>query len=323
MPPRSVPDEPAAGPGSGSRVVLAVDVGGTKLAAGLVDDAGQVLVRAQVPTPQVGSGRADEVFGALADLVDGVRAQGDAVGIRDPAVCGVGSGGPMSAGGREVSPLNIAAWRDFPLQARLADHVELEVFVDNDAKALALAEGWRGAAQGVDDYLAMVVSTGIGGGVVLDGDLLDGAAGNAGHIGHLNVEPDGRRLSVREHRLPGGGGVGHGHRRDHRCAGGPGRARRWSTGWGCWWVERWPTWPSCWISGLAVVAGSVALGYGHPFFTAAQAEIDRRARLDFARGCRIIPAGLGDAGPLVGAAAVGRGGRAGACGRVTPAAGAQ
>ena len=56
---------------------------------------------------------------------------------------------------------------------------------------------------------------------------------------------------------------------------------------------------------LAVVAGSVALGYGEPFFAAAQAEIDRRARLDYARGCRIVPAGLGADGPLVGAAAVG------------------
>ena len=64
--------------------------------------------------------------------------------------------------------------------------------VDNDAKALALGEGWLGAAQGVHNYLAMVVSTGIGGGIVLDGQLLDGTWGNAGHIGHVVVEPDGR-----------------------------------------------------------------------------------------------------------------------------------
>src|SRR5262249_60095234 len=58
-------------------------------------------------------------------------------------------------------------------------------------KALALGEGWAGAARGHDDYLAMVVSTGVGGGIVLDGRLLDGAGGNAGHIGHVIVEPDG------------------------------------------------------------------------------------------------------------------------------------
>ena len=64
--------------------------------------------------------------------------------------------------------------------------------LDNDAKALALAEGWTGAARGRRDFLAMVVSTGVGGGIVVDGRLLDGASGNAGHIGHVIVEPDGR-----------------------------------------------------------------------------------------------------------------------------------
>ena len=109
-----------------------------------------------------------------------------------PTACGVGCGGPMAPAGETVSPLNIPAWRRFPLRARLADLVGVDVAVDNDAKALALGEGWTGAARGAADYLAMVVSTGVGGGVVLDGRLLDGAGGNAGHIGHVVVEPDGR-----------------------------------------------------------------------------------------------------------------------------------
>src|SRR5690606_39881219 len=94
--------------------------------------------------------------------------------------------------GEEVSPLNIGDWRRFPLRRRLAEATGLPTAVDNDAKALALGEGWVGAARGQRDFLAMVVSTGVGGGIVLDGRLLDGAAGNAGHIGHLIVEPDGR-----------------------------------------------------------------------------------------------------------------------------------
>ena len=98
----------------------------------------------------------------------------------------------MTAGGEEVSPLNIEAWRDFPLRARLGASLGLDVHIDNDAKALALGEGWCGAAVGVRDYIGMVVSTGVGGGVVLDGRLLDGAAGNAGHVGHVIVEPEGR-----------------------------------------------------------------------------------------------------------------------------------
>ena len=72
----------------------------------------------------------------------------------------------MTRGGETVSPLNIPAWRDFPLRARLAEHCRLPVRIDNDAKALALGEGWIGAAAGVRDYIAMVVSTGVGGGIV-------------------------------------------------------------------------------------------------------------------------------------------------------------
>jgi glucokinase len=105
----------------------------------------------------------------------------------------------MTQGGDAVSPLNIPAWRGFPLRQRLITVLEehaatrgVRLRVDNDAKALALGEGWVGAAKGERDYLAMVVSTGIGGGIVLDGRLLGGASGNAGHIGHMIVEPDGR-----------------------------------------------------------------------------------------------------------------------------------
>ena len=98
----------------------------------------------------------------------------------------------MTAGGEEVSPLNIPAWRRFPLRARLAQSTGLPTFVDNDAKALALGEGWRGAAVGETDFIVITVSTGVGGGIVLGGQVLDGAGGNAGHIGHVVVEPDGR-----------------------------------------------------------------------------------------------------------------------------------
>ena len=99
----------------------------------------------------------------------------------------------MTAGGDQVSPLNIPQWRDFPLRGRLQRHVGLPTFIDNDAKALALGEGWVGAARGTSSYIAMVVSTGIGGGIVLDGRLLDGDSGNAGHVGHVIVEPEGRQ----------------------------------------------------------------------------------------------------------------------------------
>jgi glucokinase len=123
---------------------------------------------------------------ALLGVVDDVLA-GD-----DPAAVGVGCGGPMSWPSGEVSPLNIPGWRGFPLRARLAARFpDRPVRLHNDAVALAAAEHWQGAARGHDDALAMVVATGVGGGLVLGGRLVDGATGNAGHVGHVVVEPDG------------------------------------------------------------------------------------------------------------------------------------
>jgi glucokinase len=164
------------------RVAVAVDIGGTKLAVGRVSESGELLAREEAPT---GGRGPEELWERLARLLD--RAV-----VGDEAVCGVGCGGPMRRGGTHVSPLNIPAWRDFPLRDRLQRHLGLPAVIENDAKALALGEGWRGAATGHTDYLAMVVSTGVGGGIVLDGRLLDGHGGNAGHIGHVVVEPEGR-----------------------------------------------------------------------------------------------------------------------------------
>lgn len=276
-------------------IALAVDIGGTKLAVGRVDAEGRVLDRSVAPTPARGS--AEDLWGRLAELVDAAR-RGDEV------VVGVGCGGPMRPGGTAVSPLNIPAWRDFPLRARLAELTGLPVHVDNDAKALALGEGWRGAARGARDYIAMVVSTGVGGGIVLDGRLLDGAAGNAGHVGHVIVEPDGRPCGCGARGCleaeASGTGIRAATGADPAEAGEEVRRRT-----GTLVGRAVASVVSLLDLRLAVVAGSVALGYGETFFAAAQAELEARARLSFARGARIVPAGLGDAGPLVGAAAVG------------------
>ncbi|HEX8581301.1 MAG TPA: ROK family protein [Acidimicrobiales bacterium] len=275
--------------------VLAVDIGGTKLAAGVVDEDGALLRRAAAPTPRGTDPEA--LFAALLAVVGAVRAG-------DEVVCGVGTGGPMTPAGETVSPLNIPAWRGFPLRRRLADAVGLPTHVDNDAKALALGEGWQGAARGERHFIAMVVSTGVGGGIVLDGRLLDGAGGNAGHIGHVIVEPDGRvcgcgARGCLEAEASGTGILGATGRPASEA--GPEVAVRTGTLVG----RAVASVANLLDLRLAVVAGSVALGFGEPFFAAAQAELDARSRLDFSAGARIVPAGLGDAGPLVGAAAVG------------------
>ena len=274
---------------------LAIDIGGTKLAVARVDGAGHLSDRQVAPTP--GLEGAEVMWGALVDLVAAARRGDEVVG-------GVGCGGPMAPGGVTVSPLNIPAWRDFPLKARLADLTGLEVHIDNDAKALARGEGWVGAARGMRDYIAIVVSTGVGGGIVVDGRLLDGATGNAGHIGHVIVEPEGRVCACGARgcleALASGPSIRAAYGVEPAVAGEGVRRRT-----GMLVGRAVASVVNLLDLRLAVVGGSVALGFGAPFFEAAQAELDARSRIEYARGARIVPVGLGDEGPLVGAAAVG------------------
>lgn len=277
--------------------VLAVDIGGTKMAAGIVDADGSLRPgSATVPTPRASDPAL--LWAAATGLVRSV------IGSEPLDACGVGCGGPMTNHGEAVSPLNIPGWRGFPLRARLRALTGVDVFIDNDAKALALAEGWVGAAQGERQFLAMVVSTGVGGGIVLDGRLLDGASGNAGHIGHVIVEPGGEPCACGARgcleAVASGTAIARITGRPAAEADDGMRAR----------VGRLVGRAVADVANLldlrlAVVGGSVALGYGPLFFAAAQAELDACSQLDFARGARIIPAGLGPIGPLIGAAAVG------------------
>ncbi|MET9067365.1 ROK family protein [Streptosporangium sandarakinum] len=172
--------------------VLAVDVGGTKFAVALVDPTGNVQEARRVATPPGGDAAA--LWETLVDLIGSVlRTAGrDDLGSGMVAGVGVGCGGPMTWPEGEVSPLNMPGWRGFPLRARLASRFPgVPVRVHNDAVCLAVAEHWRGAGRGSADMLGMVVSTGVGGGLILGGRLIDGGSGNAGHIGHVVVDPDG------------------------------------------------------------------------------------------------------------------------------------
>jgi glucokinase len=290
----------SGGPAAPTDTVVAVDVGGTKLAVGIVGADGRIHDRRVVPTPHDVDG--DSLFGTLTAAIDdlgGALARARAVGV--------GCGGPMTSDGEAVSPLNIPSWRGFPLRARLADHVGLPVWIDNDAKALARGEGWIGAAAGVRDYIAMVVSTGIGGGIFLDGKLLEGADGNAGHVGHIIVEPDGAicGCGARGCAEAEASGTAIARITGRPPAEAPPEIRA-RTG-------RLVGRAIASVANLldlqlAVVSGSVALGYGQAFYGAAQAEVDARCRLDFSRGTRVVPGALAEDGPLIGAAAVARSG---------------
>ncbi|MEV6805134.1 ROK family protein [Streptomyces sp. NPDC051129] len=168
-------------------LVAALDIGGTKIAGALVDGEGRILARAQRPTPARQDGETvmravEEVLGDLA---------GSPLWGRAGAV-GIGSAGPVDASAGTVSPVNVPGWRDFPLVDRVrAVTGGLPVELIGDGVAITAAEHWQGAARGHDNALCMVVSTGVGGGLVLGGRLHTGPTGNAGHIGHISVDLDG------------------------------------------------------------------------------------------------------------------------------------
>jgi glucokinase len=171
------------------RPVLAIDIGGTKFAAGVAEPGGRLVTWAQTPTPR--DLDAEQMWRTLDALMTRVL---DTAQIADPASLagvGCGCGGPMEWPAGLISPLNIPAWRAFPLRGRLAERFPgIPVRVHNDAICMVAAEHWRGAGRGRSNLLGMVVSTGVGGGLVLDGHLIAGASGNAGHIGHVVVDPD-------------------------------------------------------------------------------------------------------------------------------------
>jgi glucokinase len=171
-----------------SRPALAVDVGGTKLAVGLAEPAGRLITWAQRATPR--DLDAERLWRTLDALMTEVLATAGIAGPGELAGVGCGCGGPMEWPAGLVSPLNIPAWRAFPLRARLAGRFGgIPVRVHNDAICMVAGEHWRGAGRGRGNILGMVVSTGVGGGLILDGRLVEGGSGNAGHIGHVVVDP--------------------------------------------------------------------------------------------------------------------------------------
>ncbi|MEV6780724.1 ROK family protein [Streptomyces syringium] len=168
-------------------LVAALDIGGTKIAGALVDGRGRLLVRARRATPAKEDGAT--VMGAVAAVLDELLRTAHWPRVR---AVGIGSAGPVDASAGTVSPVNVPGWRHFPLVAEVAGLVGgRPVALVGDGVAMTAAEHWQGAARGRANALCMVVSTGVGGGLVLGGRLHTGPTGNAGHIGHISVDFDG------------------------------------------------------------------------------------------------------------------------------------
>ena len=301
------------------RVVLAIDIGGTKLAVGAVDEEGRVLESRRAPNPNPPTGDGESLLQSLLALIDELETDRESyVGV------GIGCGGPMRWPSGEVSPLNIPSWRDFPLRERLAAEFKRPVHIHNDAICVAVAEHWRGSGIGVENVLGMVVSTGVGGGLILGGRLIDGASGNAGHIGHTIVhefEPvcrcgavgcleaiaSGPNLASWAHGQ--GWRVGHSleqrsgldlvedaRRGDPIALSAMRRAGR-ALGIG---IASATT-----LCDLEVVAIGGGLSQAGPLlFSPLEASLRERVGLEYARAVRVVPAGLGQESGLVGAAAL-------------------
>ena len=168
-------------------LILALDFGGTKLAAATVEPGARAFrARASMPSPPNKSAEADrEIILALAKEV---------LGGKRPAAVGVSFGGPVREGVVLLSH-HVPDWEDFPLAEWLREHFGVPAAVENDANAAALGEWRYGAGRGTRYFLYVTVSTGVGGGIVIEGELYRGADGLAGEIGHMVVDPGGPRCT--------------------------------------------------------------------------------------------------------------------------------
>ncbi|WP_189937224.1 ROK family protein [Streptomyces sulfonofaciens] len=302
----------------GRRLVAALDIGGTKIAGALVADDGRILRRTRRPTPAA-EGEA-VLLAALAEVLDELRTASLWPEVR---AVGIGSTGPLDARAGTVSPVNIPGWRSFPLTEEVGRLTGgLPVCLVGDAVAVALGERWRGAARQARNALCMVVSTGVGGGLIIDGRVHRGPTGNAGHIGHISVGAgDGLCVcgapgcveqaacgpAITRTALALGWRPPRGEEATARAVGASaGRGDEAA-------VAAFDRAARALAAGvaatahlleieLAVVGGGVA-DAGHVLFTPLRAHLRRYAILPFATGLRVTPAVLGVDAGLVGAAA--------------------
>ena len=166
-------------------VTIGVDIGGTKIAAGVVSATGEILARARRDTP---AHDPDQISRDVAAVVAELQA-----GRTDVRAIGVACAGFIDRTGSRVLFAPNLAWRDEPMKLRLEAIVDHPVTIENDANAAAWGEFRFGAASEADDMVLVTVGTGIGGGVVVDSRLVRGGFGIAGELGHMRVVPDGLR----------------------------------------------------------------------------------------------------------------------------------
>jgi glucokinase len=165
-------------------LTIGIDIGGTKVAAGAVDEQGGIIASARRDTPSHDPTKIEEI---IADVVRELQASYEIEAV------GIGAAGFVDATRATVVFAPNLAWRDEPLRAAIEDRCGLPVVVENDANAAAWAEARFGAGRGQAYLVILTLGTGLGGGLVVDGELYRGRLGIAAEFGHLTVEPGGRR----------------------------------------------------------------------------------------------------------------------------------
>ncbi len=163
--------------------ILAVDIGGTKVAVGLVDHQGKILAHGR--QPMIANSTAEAGFAAVVAAIDCLKSQAPD-GIHSIGICAPGPLDPKT--GIVLNPPNVPCWRNFPLAERILAHYHVPVKIDNDANAAALAERRWGAARGFNYVFYATIGTGIGTGIILDGHIFHGNRGSAGEGGHVTVD---------------------------------------------------------------------------------------------------------------------------------------
>jgi len=172
-----------------NNLYIGVDLGGTNVRSGLVDKDGNILTQDKRKSlPEVS---AEAPLNQIVDSITEVVTKGG-VTFSDIKGVGIGSPGPLSAKeGKILKAGNLPHWENFPLARNVKDRIGVDVYIQNDANLFALGEWWKGSGQGFDDFFAMTLGTGIGGGAICGGRLLTGFNDNAAEVGHMSIDYNG------------------------------------------------------------------------------------------------------------------------------------
>jgi glucokinase len=166
-----------------SLLSIGVDVGGTKVLGGVVDESGKILARSRRDTPKEGGAA---LSGAISDVIKELAA------VHSVATVGISAAGFVSSDRKTMlATPNISGWNGVDLQAEIGSRIGLHVIVENDANSAAWGEAKYGAGRNQDHLMMLTIGTGIGGGIVVNGEIYRGAFGTAAEFGHLRVVPEG------------------------------------------------------------------------------------------------------------------------------------